>query len=53
MDGHDKRFGLTPEQYIGNSYFFGLFSTLAASNCQPGHHSVSAIPNTLHGPGCC
>ena len=26
---------------------------LAASNCQPGHHGVSAISNSLHGPGCC
>ena len=26
---------------------------LAASNCQPGHHGVSAISNNLHGPGCC
>ena len=26
---------------------------LAASNCLPGHHGVSAISNNLHGPGCC
>ena len=26
---------------------------LTASNCQPGHHGLSAISNNLHGPGCC
>ena len=34
-------------------YLLCLLGCLAASSCQPGHQGVSAISNSLHGPGYC
>ena len=39
--------------HIMKTYNLVTSACLAASNCQPGHHGVSAISNNLHCPGCC